>query len=383
MKTLARLWRGAGVALGVALVTLVLLVVVLETGYAAYHAARRASWGERGWFDSADHPFWNQKWFAGRLNRMNRLAMSVVYDPYRGWRLRPTSLPDLNIDSAGIRLTVQPAAAATARRVFLLGGSTMWGFSARDPYTIPSLVAGRLARLGVTDVEVVNLASIGYNVTQGANTLLLELRRGNVPSVVVSLDGVNEVGLVYEGGWPGEVYQQARAEEHFDHTRFWHDVAYLRIHLSGTMRAEAVAKRILGLTKDPVPPSTEVLCADVAAYYTRVTRAIESMGREFGFPTLFLTTPTLARSRKPRTKWEASIDRADARLRELTTRCGTVTESLMASRLGISFFPLDSLFDRDTASVFLDHFGHVTEEANGIIADRIVELIAPLLRPAS
>lgn len=381
MKTFARLWRGAGVVLGVTLISLVLLVVVLEAGYAAYHVARRAAWGKRPMFDSADHPFWKERWFAGRLHQMNQLAMSVIYDPYRGWRLRPTSLPDMHIDSAGLRVTIQPDRSTGARRrVLMLGGSTMWGFSSRDPYTIPSLVASRLARLGITDIEVVNLAGIGYNITQGANTLLLELRRGTVPGLAVSLDGINEVGLVFEGGNPGEVYQQSRAERHFDHSSFWGDVAYLRTHLSGTIRAEGMVLRSLGLAGDPPPRSAELLCADIGAYYFRVARAMESLGREFGFPILFLTTPTLARSRKPRSKWEASIESGYATFRELTVRCGAVTDSLMASRRGSTFFPLDSLFDRDTSSVFIDHYGHVTEEANGLIADRIVQLIVPILR---
>ena len=369
---------------GVALVTLVLLVVVLEGGYAGYHMVRTAAWGKHDWFDSAAHPFWNQPWFAGRLHRMNQLATSVVYDPYRGWRLRKVSRPDMNVDAAGVRLTTSPAEAVQpARKVLMLGGSTMWGFSARDPFTIPSLVAERLAARGLTDVQVVNLASIGYNVTQGASTLLLQLRRGEVPAAVVSLDGINEVGLVYEGGNPGEIYQQARAERHFDHTSFLQDLAYLRIHLPATMYAEAIVKHRLGLTPAPQERDPDKLCAEISSYYVRVTRAMEAEAREFGFPIFFLTTPTLARSRKPRSKWEASIQNTAKPLPELTVRCGAMADSLMGSRRGATYFPLDSLFDRDTASVFIDHFGHVTEEANGAIADRITELLLPRLQPRS
>ena len=56
----------------------------------------------------------------------------------------------------------------------------------------------------------------------------------------------------------------------------------------------------------------------------------------------------------------------------------------MAARRGKIYFPLDSLFfDQDTTSVFLDQYGHLTEQANAIVANRIVDLLVPLLRPVS
>jgi hypothetical protein len=36
----------------------------------------------------------------------------------------------------------------------------MWGFTARDSLTVPSLVAAQLAERGFRDVEVINFASI-------------------------------------------------------------------------------------------------------------------------------------------------------------------------------------------------------------------------------
>lgn len=383
MGLLARVWRGLLVLLGVGAITLVLLVVVLEGAYVGYQWANRSFWGKRAVFARADHPFWNQPWFAGWEHRVGVLARGSGYDPYRGYRLPSISSPGLHIDTAGVRLTIHPMVvdSAPTRQVFMLGGSTMWGYAARDEFTIPSLVAERLAKRGLTDVRVVNLAAIGYNVTQGATTLLLQLRRGNIPTAVVSLDGVNEVGVVAEGGRPGEIYQQARAEEQFDHDSFWFELARLRHHFRGLTVAEAVVSRRLGLEYQ-APPDRKTICTRITDYYVQVTRAVEAIGRDYAFPTLFLTTPTLARSGKRRTPWEASVDSNLRVLRDLTTRCAGRADTLMATRRGKTFFPLDSLFDADTTSVFIDNYGHVTERANGVIADRITELLVPILQPA-
>ena len=67
-------------------------------------------------------------------------------------------------------------------------------------------------------------------------------------------------------------------------------------------------------------------------------------------------------------------------MRDLTRRCGELIDSTMAPRKGKVFFPLDALFDTDTTTVFLDNYGHVTERANGVIADRIVDLLVPVLQ---
>lgn len=35
--------------------------------------------------------------------------------------------------------------------------------------------------------------------------------------------------------------------------------------------------------------------------------------------------------------------------------------------------------DGDTTSVFLDEFGHITEVGNAVVADRIADLVVPVL----
>ena len=62
----------------------------------------------------------------------------------------------------------------------MLGGSSLWGFGARDDQTIPSLLARRLHDRGV-QVEVKNLSDLGYVSTQEVIGLLRELQ-GRLPA---------------------------------------------------------------------------------------------------------------------------------------------------------------------------------------------------------
>ena len=48
----------------------------------------------------------------------------------------------------------------------------------------------------------------------------------------------------------------------------------------------------------------------------------------------------------------------------------------MAIHPDVPYVSFSALFDRDTSTVFLDGFGHVTEQAYGVIGDSIAGLIS-------
>jgi hypothetical protein len=52
----------------------------------------------------------------------------------------------------------------------------------------------------------------------------------------------------------------------------------------------------------------------------------------------------------------------------------------MADRTGKTYYSLAGLFDADTESVFVDLHAHLTEDANRKVAERIADLIVPLLQ---
>src|SRR5439155_17899889 len=85
------------------------------------------------------------------------------------------------------------------------GGSTMWGTSQRDDHTIAAEAAHRLQALAGPNarVEVTNFGETGYVNTQELLQLMLELRAGHRPDVVVFYDGLNEVAATVQGGTAG------------------------------------------------------------------------------------------------------------------------------------------------------------------------------------
>jgi hypothetical protein len=133
----------------------------------------------------------------------------------------------------------------------------------------------------------------------------------------------------------------------------------------------------------PKPPELELssACEGVADNYLNLVRVGEALGREFDFTPLFFWQPALVTSGKPLGPWEAHLMADDREpLVRLTKRCLPVVEARLAKRQGNDFFPLSAVFDHSPGDQFLDHFGHVTEQANGVIAAAITERLVPVLQ---
>ena len=126
---------------------------------------------------------------------------SLRWEPYIYWRRKPYEGKYININSDGIRLTTpsqtSPDQAGRSLRVFMFGGSTMWGTSARDACTIPSFLSKALKGRGKR-IEIINFGETGYVSTQEVITLLLQLRKGNVPDIVIFYDGENDTYSAYQ-----------------------------------------------------------------------------------------------------------------------------------------------------------------------------------------
>lgn len=121
-------------------------------------------------------------------------ALEVQLVPYVRWRLRPYDGDYVNIDADGFRVT--PGAqcdAPDAFRVYMFGGSTVWGLGAADNETIPAYLQQHYAAQTTRPVCVVNYGQVGYVSTQDVLTLMRQIQLGTVPNVVIMYGGFNDV----------------------------------------------------------------------------------------------------------------------------------------------------------------------------------------------
>jgi len=373
--TLRRLTRDLWIALGITL----LAFGLLEGAFIGQRAVRAA------WSGSDDmrvaqrdgHPYAGQAWYTEFVRA--REAAREKFDPWRTYWAHSTTSRYLNVDSGGYRVTIQPVERHNAARtVYLLGGSAMWGFTARDSLTIPSLVAAGLDSAGLNDVAVVNLSQSGYVLGHEIATLTQELARGRPPAMAVFFNGINDIRTTQLYREPGHAFFEQRFSHLFE--------VESRRGFFGSLvtpgeRSKLIGRLIQALgVSDPwaVPPRKPDVCPQLGAYYRRMHQTAAGMGSAWGFDVLFVQQPMHATTRKTLTPFEKSFMGPDWHVK-YTRECADAIDSTMADMHAKTYVSYGSMFDDVTESVFLDRFGHVTEVGNRRIASALVKEIATRL----
>ncbi len=134
--------------IGVALLVLVLIEGVGDTYLVLRDRARTAAFRleleQRYESDAGASPSWVREY----IRELNDDARENEWYPYVYWHRKSHHGKYVNVDEAGIRRTWNrtPSPAPGQLKVFMFGGSTLWGVGARDDFTIPSLVAKKAGR---------------------------------------------------------------------------------------------------------------------------------------------------------------------------------------------------------------------------------------------
>jgi hypothetical protein len=202
-------------------------------------------------------------------------------------------------------------------RVFMFGGSTMFGAGASDDYTIPSALVRDLAQRGIGGVEITNFGQGGYVSTQEMIQLLAQLRRGNRPDLVIFYDGCNDTFSAFQNGEAGVTENERNRAREFNslntalpETRrqlFWFTAQLFarRLYIV-RMTIICIRKLIPGVrlkdfaadnggiwSLERFKPGPPTLAKSTVDTYLENMHFIAEVGRQVGFATLFYWQPTL------------------------------------------------------------------------------------------
>jgi lysophospholipase L1-like esterase len=362
--------------------------VVAEGCYRANQRTGGAAQPTRG--DAVRDPRTEKTWYADYARDFDA-TREQRWRSYVYFGRKPSySGRHINIDSHGRRVTPQPTAPVVAdARVFFFGGSTMWGTWQRDAHTIPAEASRRLQALVGANarIEVTNFGENGYVMTQQILQLVLQLRAGNHPDVVVFYDGLNDTGSTLMWGSPGVPQNEAKRVAEFDMGRALDRTGYARglgrdMRAVGIVASEAInqlelVQRVRSL-KPPVQrsyiPVDSAARATVRTYAENV-RLIESLAAAYGFTAIYVWQPNVHATEKVLSPYEQRIHRQIAsdpfqrRLREVHLAIPALLDSAMSGMAPGRFVNATSLFRGDTTHLFVDWVGHTNEAANPPIVD--------------
>lgn len=315
----------------------------------------------------------NQDWAEEYWREENQTLQTSYarWHSYVYWRRAPYQGKYINIDENGIRRTWNPPPSPLQLKIFMFGGSTLWGTGARDDFTIPSLVSKRLAAKNI-DAWVTNFGEGGYVSTQEVIALMLELQKGNIPDVVVFYDGANDAFSAFQQGVAGIPQNEYNRASEFNQIN-WRSgfVEKLALYRVAGKLAEVLARNRATERAD-----SQLANAVIDVYWSNV-QIVESLAQKFGFAVVFYWQPDIY-SKKTLSAWEKrQLDRYhEARFFQQVNQ---ISKQGLSTHAGDDFHDLSDTFVDVPTTVFIDAF-HTSEAGNDKIADLIVQTM-PLAAP--
>jgi hypothetical protein len=318
-------------------------------------------------------------------------ALSDRWQPFVYFRQRPFRGKTITIDEDGLRATWMPwrdpadGVKGPSAKLLLLGGSSLWGYGARDDATIPSRIAQGLHDRGL-DAEVRNLAEIGYVNTQEMIALVRELQAGYRPDVVLFYDGVNDTTSALLEGQAAVTTNESNRVREFNllqsPARLGSSLAGRLVRDSAWFRlAGSIGRRITaGAASDHATPAESEqasLARAVVGRYLANVRLVEALGRAYHFRALFIWQPVIFHKSRL-VPFEQEESEKFAWTKEMFLRVHEELGKADELRSDPAFCDLSEVFKDAESLVFLD-FCHTTEYANESIAQRLVQRLILLM----
>jgi hypothetical protein len=388
-RLLAMLWIQIGLGL-------VLIWLVSMTAGAVVKRVRR----HHDTIPAPEEGYTGQPWTAQYFKDLNRVRMR--WYPYAYWKATPMSSPYLNIDADGNRVTWSKPREAGARerpllRLFMIGGSTLWGTGVRDDHTLASLLAKRFAANPAYDVEVTNLGQIGYVSTQELLLLYQLLRRGQRPDLVVFYDGVNEAFTGYQNGMGGLTQSEFfRAQEFSVLSSSWGRKRLYREALRTALMSTGLADLVkllagkdnpnmlphevkpLGAFSNLAPPQdfegTDAVERDVVDIYLFNLQMERMLGERFKFRSIFYWQPTVF-SKDELVPFERRLLSGDPMRAEFFNGTYKKVAEVTAAN---GIMDISGILNHRHQLDFIDPY-HLSESANEIVANRMAADAGPML----
>ena len=323
-------------------------------------------------------------WYEYRISRTQR------YFPYIGWRRAPFTGQTIEIDQNGVRLTPGADCRATSFKVFTFGASEMWGTGSPNWETIPAHLQKGLEKLRQRPVCVMNFAESAYVSTQDVIMLLIQLRSGNVPDLVLFYNIGGDIASAYQSGRAGvsENLDQlaARFEGRLKPPTF---VAWLRNTYSYALINALIGTLAIATPQQDAPtPSAlvtyESMGIDVAELsdlivqdYLGNYKIVRALARKYGFTYFFFMPPRLLLGNKPLTPEEQEMKHGveiEAAASKLALAVYQTIERQSSPYQHL--YSMVHIFDHYDSLIWIDE-SHVTPIGNQLIAARMLDVIRP------
>jgi lysophospholipase L1-like esterase len=394
LKRLTRFARDIWMVLGVALVMFVALEAVVSLGLYIRGFWHPPAANFRVKADTYSDSEWASKYYK-EIEEIEK-GRTLRWQSYVYWRRTPRRGEYINIGPDGLRKTINVSMSEGVSppiKVFMFGGSTMWGLGAGDDSTIPSVFAKEAKNKGI-NCEVVNFGQYAYVSTQEVIELTLQLQKGNIPDVVIFYDGVNDTFSGFQLSAPGLPHDEIRREKEFcllERKELQTLAAQSAIRQLSIMRFLHGVFQKSGLRRDLVQPVSleyEKAISDkgslahaVVETYLSNIKLVQALSQSYGFTPLFYWQPVVY-AKQYLTEYERQSLELDVHYPGMKEFYQDTYAALRQSSAGLNknlaFHDISSIFSDIREPIFVD-FNHMGDKGNSQIAKRMAQDFARLL----
>jgi len=332
----------------------------------------------------------SQDW-AERFWHEFRLSRKQQFYPYVGWRRAPFKGQTIEVDQNGVRLTPGADCSPKSLKVFTFGASEMWGTGSPSWGTIPAHLQKGLEKLRPGPVCVTNFAESAYVSMQNVIMLLMQLRSGNVPDVVLFYTLADDIYSAYQSGRPGVIENldqiAARFEGRQEQPKFTF-VDRLQSTYSYALIDQLMGKLTIANPQQKDEPTVgklvtyESMGVDVATLSDSIAREylgsykiVSALAQEYGFKYFFFLPPTIALGNKPLTPEEREMKNKEERetaLYKLSTAVYRLVEGESSKHQNL--YSMVHIFDQYDSLMWIDG-GHATPIGNQVITEKMLAVI--------
>jgi len=292
-----------------------------------------------------------------------------IYYPYVIWRRQQQSGQQINVGEDGVRHTPNTNCdEADAYTIFTFGGSTMWGSGSPDSMTIPAYLQQQLGPSLDKPLCIINYGEGAWNSTQSTIQLLMLLKMGDIPDVVVFYDGGNDIAFTRENNQRGIHHKYDQFVERFSDTP-------PPLTIIDLIEATNIFKLASELTTNGQVSAAENVdrIADLTLkeYFSNY-RIVNLLAGEYEFEYLFFWQPLIFVTDKPFTEEEQEMYASVSHLAEYYQ----TTYDLMHGKASEyeHLYLIDDAFNNIERGIYIDWI-HTVPEGNRFVAKRMANVI--------
>jgi len=295
---------------------------------------------------------------------------TVRWSPYTYWVVDEFDGEYINIDSSGIRYTPTFSESSDATKIYVFGGSTVWGEGARDEYTIPSWLARQLDE-NDQDIQVINYGQTGYVSTQDMLMFQFQLRQGNIPDVAIFYQGFNDTLAAYGGGYVGITLQENQRLNDSEAGR-----ALRNGQPVFTVPNQSLDNLDLSLLNAQTTTSQGIF-----DHWLANVQMINALADAYDVQTLFVWQPAIFYKTPITSDEQGILDRLERErpdFLDLYQSVDALVREYVEQSDEVNLLILSDLFANDNRTIFHD-LVHITEQGNGVVVENMVTEVINLI----